>query len=314
MRIDDQIIDWLLEGDASIQYQVQHDLLGLELPALKERIATEGWGAQFLQHRQDNGHWGRGFYQPKWNSTHYSLLDIKNLGFPTDHLKIAESISIILRDEKGKDGGINPSRTIGQSDVCINGMFLNYACYFKADQTELHSIVDFVIAQHMPDGGFNCRFNRQGAVHSSLHSTISVLEGIWEYAANGYQYRLTELEGIAAEAREFILHHQLFRSHRTGEIIDKRMLRLSYPSRWYYDILRALDYFQAASIQYDPRMEPALDILKSKQRKDQTWPLQAKHPGEVHFDMEKPGEPSRWNTLRASRVLNHYGELHISYK
>jgi hypothetical protein len=91
-------------------------------------------------------------------------------------------------------------------------------------------------------------------------------------------------------------------------------LRLSYPSRWYYDILRALDYFQAARIPYDPRMDSALDILKSKQRKDRTWPLQAKHPGEVHFDMEKSGGPSRWNTLRASRVLNHYGELHISYK
>jgi len=311
MLIDDQIIDWLLEGDISIQYQVQRDLLGSELPALRERIATEGWGAQFLRHRRDNGHWGRGFYQPKWISTHYSLLDIKNLSFPTDHPQIAESISIILRDEKGKDGGVNPSRTIGQSDVCINGMFMNYACYFKADETELHSIVDFVIAQQMPDGGFNCRFNRQGAVHSSLHSTISVLEGIREYAANGYQYRLAELEGIAAGAREFILHHQLFRSHRTGETIDRRMLMLSYPSRWYYDILRALDYFQAAGIEYDPRMALALNVLKSKQRKDLTWPLQAKHPGETHFDMEKPGGPSRWNTLRALRVLNHYGEIDI---
>jgi hypothetical protein len=306
MMIDEQIIAWLLEADVSIQYQVQRDLLGPELPALRERIATEGWGAQFLQQRQENGHWGRGFYQPKWISTHYSLLDMKNLGFPPDHSHIAESVSLILRDEKGKDGGINPSGTISQSDVCINGMFLNYACYFKAEQTDLYSIVDFVIAQHMPDGGFNCRFNRQGAVHSSLHSTISVLEGIREYAANGYQYRLSELKHIAAGAREFILAHQLFRSHRTGETIDKRMLMLSYPSRWYYDILRALDYFQASNIKYDPRMGPAIDILKSKQRKDGKWPLQAKHPGEIHFDMEKPGGPSRWNTLRALRVLNHY--------
>lgn len=306
MLIDDQIIDWLLEGDVSIQYQVHRDLLGSELPALRERIAAEGWGAQLLQRRGKNGHWGRGFYQPKWISTHYTLLDLRNLCFPADRPQIAESIAIILRDEKGKDGGIDPSRTIGQSDVCVNGMFLNYACYFKADEKEMHSVIDFVIAQHMPDGGFNCRFNRQGAVHSSLHSTISVLEGIWEYAANGYKYRLPELEGIAAQAREFILAHQLFRSHRTGETIDKRMLMLSYPSRWYYDILRALDYFQAAAIPYDPRMGPALDILKSKQRKDQTWPLQAKHPGETHFDMEKPGGPSRWNTLRMLRVLNQY--------
>lgn len=306
MLIEDRIIDWLLEGDASIQYQVHRDLLGSELPALRKRIAAEGWGAQFIQARQDNGHWGRGFYQPKWISSHYSLLDIKNLGFPPDHPQIAESISIILRDQKGRDGGINPSGTISQSDVCINGMFLNYACYFKAEEADLHSIVDFVIAQHMPDGGFNCRFNRQGAVHSSLHSTISVMEGIWEYAANGYRYRLAELDGTASGAHEFILQHELFRSHRTGEIIDKRMLMLSYPSRWYYDILRALDYFQAAKIRYDPRMASALDILKSKQRKDGTWPLQAKHLGQTHFDMEKPGRPSRWNTLRALRVLKQF--------
>jgi hypothetical protein len=312
MIIDDQIIAWFLEGDVSIQYQVHRDLLGSELPALRERIPAEGWGGQFLRRRQGNVHWGRGFYQPKWISTHYTLLDIKSLGFPPDQPQITETVSIILRDEKGKDGGINPSGTIGQSDVCINGMFLNYACYFKADQSELRSIVDFVIAQRMPDGGFNCRFNRQGAVHSSLHSTISLLEGILEYGVNGYQYRLTELEEIAAGAREFILQHQLFRSHRTGETIDRRMLMLSYPPRWYYDILRALDYFRAAGIEYDPRMGPALDILKSKQRKDQTWPLQAKHPGETHFDMEKPGGPSRWNTLRALRVLNHYGEIDIS--
>jgi hypothetical protein len=306
MRINDQIIDWLLEGDISIQYQVQRDLLGSDMPALRERIATEGWGARFLRARRENGHWGRAFYQPKWISTHYTLLDLRNLCFPPDHPQIAETISMLLRDEKVQDGGIDPSRTIGQSDVCVNGMFLNYACYFKAEETDLYSIVDFVITQHMPDGGFNCRFNRQGAVHSSLHSTISILEGIQEYSSNGYQYRLAELEGIAVHAREFLLQHQLFRSHRTGETIDKRMLMLSYPPRWYYDILRALDYFQAARIAYDSRLEPALDVLKSKQRKDGKWPLQNKHPGQVHFDMEKPGGPSRWNTLRALRILNLY--------
>jgi hypothetical protein len=306
IEIDAQIIDWLLEGDVSIQYQVRRDLLGSELPALQERIAVEGWGAEFLRRRQENGHWGRGFYQPKWISTHYTLLDIKNLGFPPDHPLIAESVSILLRDEKGGDGGVNPARTISQSDVCVNGMFLNYACYFHADQAELRSIVDYVITQHMPDGGFNCYFNRQGAVHSSLHSTISLLEGILEYGINGYQYRLAELERIAAEAREFLLKHQLFRSHRTGEIIDKRMLMLSYPSRWYYDILRALDYFRGAGCAYDPRMAPALDVLKSKQRKDWKWSLQNKHTGLTHFEMEKAGGPSRWNTLRALRVLNLY--------
>lgn len=305
---NNQIINWLLEGDVSIQYQVWRDLLGEENLELRERIAVEGWGARFLQARHENGHWGRGFYQPKWISSHYSLLDLKNLGFPPDHPKIAESVSMILRNEKGEDGGINPSGEIRQSDVCINGMFLNYACYFKAEQPGLRSVVNFVITQHMPDGGFNCRFNRQGAVHSSLHSTISVLEGILEYRSNGYSYRLDELDGIAARAREFILHHRLFLSDRTGEIIDRRMLMLSYPPRWKYDILRALDYFQAANIEYDSRMEAALEILKKKRRADGAWPVQAKHAGQVHFDMEKTGSPSRWNTLRALRVLKHLGE------
>lgn len=306
MKINAEIIAWLLEGDVSIQYQVQRDLLGVELPALRERIATEGWGAEFLRYRGENGHWGRGFYQPKWISSHYTLLDLKHLGFPPGNPQMVESISLILRENKGKDGGIDPSRTIGLSDVCVNGMFLDYACYFKADETELHSVVDFVIDQHMPDGGFNCRLNRSGARHSSLHSTISVLEGILEYASNGYRYRLPELEAIAAAAREFILAHQLYRSHRTGETIDKRMLMLSYPSRWYFDILRALDYFQSARAPYDVRLQPALEVLKSKQRDDGKWPLQARHPGQTHFDMEKPGSASRWNTLRALRVLMHF--------
>jgi hypothetical protein len=304
--IQEQIIQWLLEGDVAIQYQVQRDLLGTEKPALRERIATEGWGLQFLQARHDNGHWGRGFYQPKWISTHYTLLDLKHLGLPPDHPAPHESITLILHENKGEDGGINPAKTVSQSDVCVNGMFLNYACYFKVEQAPLHSIVDFLIAQQMPDGGFNCQSNMQGAVHSSLHSTISILEGIQEYVVNGYEYGQEKLLQIAAESREFILQHFLFRSDHTGEIIDKRMLMLSYPSRWRYDILRALDYFQAAGIDYDPRMQPALDILIKKRRNDHTWPVQAKHPGQTHFDMEKTGEPSRWNTLRALRVLKHF--------
>jgi hypothetical protein len=173
--IPDQIIQWLLEGDVAIQYQVHRDLLGVEKPALRKRIGSEGWGARCLQARQANGHWGRGFYQPKWISTHYTLLDLRNLGLSPDHPVPINSIELILRENKGEDGGINPAKTIKQSDVCVNGMFLNYACYFQVAQPPLHSIVDFVITQHMPDGGFNCEANRQGAVHSSLHSTISLL-------------------------------------------------------------------------------------------------------------------------------------------
>ncbi len=304
-----ELINWLLEGDVSIQYQVRRDLLGEERPDLQARIATEGWGAWFLAQRRPDGHWGRGFYQPKWISTHYTLLDLKHLGIHPDHEAIRQSVALVLAQNKGPDGGINPSRAIVQSDVCINGMFLNYGCYFGVEAEGLRSIVDFILGQQLADGGFNCQANRQGAIHSSMHTTISILEGIWEYAQNGYRYRLGELEQAAAASREFLLQHRLFRSDRTGAIIDKRFLMLSYPSRWFYDILRALVYFQAAGSAYDPRLAEALDVVEKKRRKDGRWSLQARHPGQTHFEMERPGQPSRWNTLRALRVLGHFGRL-----
>ena len=307
--IANDLLNWLLDGDVAIQYQVYRDLLAEERPDLRARITTEGWGAQFLQARQPEGHWGRGFYQPKWISTHYTLLDLKNLGMAPDQALIRESISHILAQHKSADGGVNPAGTIKNSDVCVNGMFLNYAAYFKMPAKSLHSIVDFLIKVQMADGGFNCQSNRQGAVHSSLHSTISTLEGVGEYLANGYAYRAADLSAIAGQAQEFILLHRLFRSDHTGEIIQPRFLMLSYPSRWFYDILRALDYFRSVGVDYDPRMQDALDVLRQKRRKDGTWPLQAKHPGQTHFDMEIPGQPSRWNTLRALRVLRHFQQV-----
>jgi len=299
---------WLLEGDVSIQYQVQRDLLATEKPHLRDRIATEGWGAQFLGFRKKEGHWGQRFYQPKWISTHYTILDIKNLAISQDNYEIRQSISQVIQKLKGPDGGIFPFGTENKSDVCVNGMFINYAAYFGTKEDNLKSIVDFLLSEHMKDGGFNCNSNRKGAIHSSVHSTICVIEGILEYAKNGYKYRLEELQEAEDRSRTFLLQHKLFRSDRTGNIINKKMLMLSYPSRWRYDILRALDYFQFAGINYDPRMRDALDILKKKRRKDNKWPVQAKHPGQTHFEMERTGGPSRWNTLRALRVLKHFGE------
>lgn len=303
--MDENILKWLLQGDVSIQYQVHRDLLKNRREDLKQRMVTQGWGAKYLGLRHENGHWGSGFYQPKWTSSHYTLLDLRNLCMPKTKA-IAESIHAILVNEKGPDGGVNPGKTILQSDVCVNGMVLNYASYFGAKQESLKSVVDYILQQQLPDGGFNCRYNRQGARHSSLHSTLSVIEGINEYARNGYSYRTGELLQKELEAREFILQHRLFKSDKTGKIIDKRMLMLSYPSRWRYDVLRALDYFRHTKVDFDDRMEDALDVLLKKQRSDGRWPLQQKHPGKSHFDMETVGQPSRWNTLRALRVLKHF--------
>ena len=302
-----EIIDWLLQGDVSIQYQVYRDLFHSEKRGLQNKIALEGWGARFLSFRKEDGHWGQGFYQPKWISTHYTVLDLKNLGISQNNKEIRETLSSITQKLKGPDGGIYPIGADKKSDVCVNGMFLNYASYFGAEEGELCSVVDFLIAEHMPDGGFNCYSNGKGAVHSSMHSTISVVEGIQEYRGNGYTYRLEELQAAELKARDFLLMHKLFRSDRTGEVIDRKMLMLSYPSRWRYDVLRAMDYFRLAGVAYDFRMDDAVQVLLKKRKTDNRWPLQAKHPGQTHFDMEKAGKPSRWNTLRALRVLRHFG-------
>lgn len=303
---DKEIIMWLLEGDVAIQYQTYRDLPGTEKPRLRKKIEHEGWGLKFLSYRQKDGHWGQSFYQPKWISTHYTLLDLKNLNISPDCKPIKETINKIFLTEKGPDGGILPTGINHKCDVCVSGMVLNYAAYFKTDQENLESIIDFLLTEKMNDGGFNCLSNTTGATHSSLHSTLSVLEGIFEYKRNGYKYRLNELGKAKAESLEFILMHRLFRSHRTGEIIRPGFLKLCYPSRWYYDILRAMDFFQLANVKYDKRMDEALEVLLKKRTKEGLWKLASNHPGQTHFEMELVGKPSRWNTLRALRVLKYY--------
>ncbi len=308
METTETLIRWLDSGDVSIRYQFHRDLLDQNRPDLQAEIQAKGWGVRLLAAQREDGHWGRGFYMPKWTSTHYTLLDLRHLNLAQDHPAPRRAIGRILKEQLGSDGGVNPSRTIEQSDICINGMFLHYACYFQTPEDALHSIVDYLVSVQMADGGFNCNSNRFGAVHSSLHTTLSVLEGLLTYRQRGYTYRLNELKAIEEASREFILQHRLYRSDRTGKVINKRFLMLSFPPRWFYDILRALDYFQAAGVAYDERMADALEVLLKKRRSDGTWPVQAKHAGQVHFDMEVTGKPSRWNTLRALRVLRHFGE------
>lgn len=306
MNITQELTDWLLDSDPSIQYQVYRDILEENKADIQEKISQQGWGALYMSKRKSNGHWGLRFYQPKWTSTHYTLLDIRNLCISPSTRIVKDTINMIADNEKGMDGGINPSGTISNSDVCINGMFLNYACYFKTDEEKLNSVVDCILSQIMPDGGFNCRLNRSGAKHSSVHTTINTIEGIAEYYKNGYKYRLDELKAAEESSREFLLQHQLFKSDKTGEIIHKDFLKLPYPSRWRYDVLRALDYFQYSQTPWDKRMQPAIDHLLKKRNKDGTWNVQAKHAGEVHVEMELAGKPSKWNTLRALRVLKYY--------
>ncbi len=310
--LDQGLLDWLLDGDPSIQHQVRRDLLGLsgpKLSAIRSRILSKGWGARFLAARRPDGHWGRGYYQPKWTSTHYSLQDLRRLEPDPANKEIRESIAMLLRETDGPDGGVYYSpmliRTKRPSDVCINGMVVDIAAYFRVLVPRLRKLVDLLLATRMADFGWNCEDYR-GATHSSFHTTISVLEGLTEFSRADSEYRSAEIAEAIAEGAEFLLKHRLYKSHRTGEVVDQRMTKLSFPFRWRYDILRALDWLRYAGRPYDRRMDDALELLRSKRRKDGKWPLQCRHPGETHFEMEEVGKPSRWNTLRALRVLEKY--------
>lgn len=299
--MDKDLVDWLMAGDASVAFQTARDLLGDDRRDLAARIPTEGWVASLLAARKPDGHWGSGFYFPKWTSTHYTLLDLCNLACPATP-EIADSVETVL-DE------INAGRPTGRTvytDTCINGMVLNYASWFGAGEAALAPTVDFLIADRMGDGGFNCQRARSGAHHSSLHSTLSVLEGFASYLAAGHRHRAEEVAEIAEAARAFVLLHRFFLSDRTGAVINKGFLSLPANPRWYYNILRGLDHFAAVGAPYDPGMAEALDVLCAKRRPDGAWTANAAKAGEVHLVMEKAGKPSRIVTLAALRVLKAY--------
>lgn len=306
--VTQDVLDWLLAGDPAIAFQVRRDLLcRAGASALQRRIASEGWGAAFLAARRPDGHWGRGFYQPKWTSTHYTLLDLALIGLPPENALARESVDMVLAAPRGADGGINFAMSLSVSDVCINGMILSYASHFRPEDPRLDEIADYLLARLQPDGGWNCEY-WLGSVRSSLHTTISTLEGLLAFRRTGRRHRVEAVDRAIRTGGSFILAHNLFRSRRDGAVIDPRFLRLTYPSRWRFDVLRALDFFRSAGWPRDPRMSEAVAVVTRKRRPDGRWALAAPHPGAFHFHMENAGEPSRWNTLRALRVLASYGD------
>lgn len=299
------LVEWLLEGDPAVKYQTKRDLLECldrETTRMQTEIATHGWGKQLLDLRNpETKMWGNGMYSPKWISTHYTLLQLKEMGIaPTNPLYL-ESSRLLLEQEWPK----KPWKNNWHPDLCVIAMVVSICCYCRIDSPKINECIDYILEKQFPDGGWNCSWDR-GAEKSSIHTTLSVLEAFRDYKAAGYTYRLSQIQAAVPEGEEFLLRKRLFRSERTGEVIHKSLLMLSYPCRWKYDILRCLDYFQSVRRDYDPRMEEALEIIISKRKKDGFWPVQQKHSGLVHFDMEQTGGASRWNTLRVLRVLKHY--------
>jgi hypothetical protein len=307
----DPMIQWLLAGDPAIRWQVLRDLSGASGATIdreRRKIAREGWGARLLEKQGADGRWagGRssdgGLYSPKWISTTYTMLLLRDFGLPPGKPSLRKACRILLERGMQRDGGLNYG-TWGEwthrSETCITGMGLSIVSYFQIDDARVDTLVDHLLERQMDDGGWNCRI---GATHSSVHTTISVLEGL-RYFELQRRRRARDATAAQRRGREFLLAHRLFRSHRTGEVIKAEFTRFSYPPRWHYDILRALDYFQSVDAPRDPRLSEAIDIVRSRRRADGRWPLQHAYSGKTYFQLEKVGAPSRWNTLRAMRVL-----------
>ncbi len=296
-------------GDPAIRWQILRDLLKAsdeEVEHERQKVGSTGWGARLLSFQESSGLWAGSLYSRKWISTTYSMLLLRRLGLDPNHPQALTTCKILLEKGIYNDGGINYFPSYKQSETCVTGMILSLLAYFNLRDPRISLLAEYLLREQMPDGGWNCE-KFKGATHGSFHTTISVLEGLREYEKNNPGDVMT-IQKSRKKAVEFLLAHRLFRSHRTGEVVDPRMTRLSFPPRWRYDILRALDFFREVEQAYNSRMDDALEILRNKQTADGMWPLQNRHPGKTYFEMEAPGQPSRWNTLRALRVLRFYDE------
>ena len=305
----DPVVSWLLAGDPSIRWQTMRDLLGTpqaQWMAEQARVAKHGWGAQLLAFQDSQGRWTRRLYGQKWISTTYSMVLLRRLGLSPSDSRSRRSCLLFLEEGLWDDGGINLSVTQKRSETCLTGFVLALLSWFRIGDPRQEHLVDYLLAEQMDDGGWNCQRDR-GAVHSSFHTTINVLEGLRLYA-DSKGLRASEVLAAEERAREFFLSHRLYRSHRTGEIVRPAFTRFSFPPRWHHDVLRTLDYFRASGAPYDERLEDPIQLLRRRRRKDGRWILQNRHPGKTFFELERIGRPSRWNTLRALRILGWWNQ------
>ena len=320
-------LDWLLHSDPSLRWQVLQDLAGAPpevVAAERARVAAEGWGARLLALRDDDGQWAGGAYFPAqgdpsdadgsedavddessdlgpqpWTATTYSLLLLRDFGIDPESEPMRRTVDLVRENCRWEEGG--QPYFDGEVEPCINGMTVVLGAYFDQD---VDGVVSRLLSDQLTDGGWNC-WAESGAVVSSAATTINVLEGLLahERATGGSP------ESVEARRRgeEYLLERGLFRRKSTGEVIDPAWLMFSFPTRWYYDVLRALEYFRSAGDAPDPRLAEAVELLRTKRQSDGTWLLENTHPGKIHFAVDDgDGRPSRWNTLRALRVLDWY--------
>jgi hypothetical protein len=309
-------IAWLMEGDAAIRWQTQCDLLNAppeQWQAEQARTAETGWGAQLLAQQEVDGRWGGGLYAPKWTSTTYTLLLLRSIGLPRHHAAAQRGAALVVDGLLGEQYDDKFRQKLAECDRCIVGMILSLAVYFQIEDERVDAIIENVLAERMPDGGWNCRKHRRPVPHhSSFNTTLNVLDGVrdaLDLRPVGHGEQLcSDLLRAEQSALELLAQHKLFRSDKSGRVINPKFLQLSFPPYWHYDVLRALSYLARVDAPRDPRLQEAIELLRQKQLPNGTWPVQNRYTGKVFFTMERIDGPSRWNTLRALRILRWWGE------
>ncbi len=302
-RLKQAVIKWLLASDPSIRWQVMRDLTKEpdQLVATeRQRVATEGWGAQLLALQGVDGMWAGAFFPAKWASTFYALLLLRDMGLDPTSEPARKAVGLVHEKVTwGQEFGNSPFFE-GEVEPCINGRVLALGAYFGHASDRL---VDRLLSEQLDDGGWNCE--APPSRRSSFHTTICVLEGLLVYEkVKGISPAVTDAR---LRAQEYLLVRHMFRRLSTGEVIDRKWLRFSFPPTWHYDVLRGLDYLRSAGVEPDERVVEAVDLVVKKQHQNGRWPLQNPHLDQVNFAMEGPsGTASRWNTLRALRVLDWY--------
>jgi hypothetical protein len=308
------VIEWLLDADPSIRWQVMQDLIdapGEDVVAERARVATEGLGARVLALQASDGKWGGAAWNRGWNSTMHALMLLRDLGLDPASDEARRAVGL-ARDRVTWQGCGPPEADnnpffAGEVEPCINGQVALVGAYFGQD---VGGITNRLLAEQLPDGGWNCEA-ANGSVRSSFHTTICVLEALLAHErVGGSSPEVTEAR---VRGQEYLLERRLLRRRSTGEVIEDRKprgsdwTRFAFPTWWHYDVLRALEYLRHAGVTPDNRVAEAIELVESKRDSNGRWPLEIRYPGQMPVEIDEgQGRPSRWNTLRALRVLDWY--------
>jgi hypothetical protein len=300
---DESVIDWLLAGDPAIRWQVMRDLL--DEPAEtwereRRRVVERGWVASMLALRGPEGdEWPKG----RWTSAPWTPVLLLACGLPERHPGGRGPLERFLDRFMPAGARVDAAYLLKRVDLCHLGLWLGLGAYFLQEDQRLPALAETVLSAQLHDGGWNCRIrNDPRTRHGSFHTTFNVLENL-RIAADRGIVRNDAFEDAQAHALEFMLQHRLYRSDHTGEVISDRFTLLTYPWHWHYTVLRGLDYMRLTPAIGDERLTDPIEMLQRQRKPNGRWPLQTRIPGKLLVEMEKPGRDSRWNTLRALRVL-----------